>query len=337
MLEYTFDTFDFSIGKFKVNGANPSYTYMHLYGDFNIDTGTITDTDNKYDSIDTNNRVLYANDGTTPSLDWNSGNVLVGTQIDLGQKFQVYGTTFRFGEAADMFRMESNGDVIVGSMSDSGDNFQVAGTSLFMDKIQLEDAATYLENNSGDVDLYTTTEKTLELQTSVWNDANVGSFVLQTGGSLPGIVEWKDNTGANTGLYTRGFDVGEQGSGCIEIPHDYKEGTDLVFHVHWGGNDAPTGTDNVKWQVIYSINKGETTFNPVTTDDEQTAYDTRYELKRTDITTITGTNLKIGDQLTFTLKRIAASANEYGGEALLETVGFHYECDTLGSRQIGTK
>jgi hypothetical protein len=66
-----------------------------------------------------------------------TGKVIVGSAIDLGQTFQSYGTTFRFGEAADMFRMESNGDVIVGAISDSGDNFQVAGTSFFDNNVKI--------------------------------------------------------------------------------------------------------------------------------------------------------------------------------------------------------
>ena len=57
----------------------------------------------------------------------------------------------------------------------------------------------------------------------------------------------------------------------------------------------------------------------------------------TSFTAITGTNFNIGDQFIFTLERIAASADEYGGDALLETVGIHYECDTIGSRAILTK
>jgi hypothetical protein len=37
--------------------------------------------------------------------------------------------------------------------------------------------------------------------------------------------------------------------GSFEIPHDYKEGTDLVFHIHYGINDAPTGTDQIRFNL----------------------------------------------------------------------------------------
>jgi hypothetical protein len=172
---------------------------------------------------------------------------------------------------------------------------------------------------------------------TVFNDANVGALVLQTGGTLPGIVEWLDNTGAASGIETRGFAIGERGSGSIEIPHDYKEGTNLVFHIHWGANDAPTGTDYVNWQLTYSITRGETTFPPSTTIAKEDPYDTQYELKRTDFAAINGAALKIGDQFNFKIKRIAAVGDAFAGEALVETLGFHYECDTVGSRTISSK
>jgi hypothetical protein len=173
---------------------------------------------------------------------------------------------------------------------------------------------------------------------TVFNDANMGALAFKTGGTLPGTVEWLDNDGDATGIYTLGFAVNEQGGGSIEIPHDYKEGSDITFHVHWGANDAPTGTDNVKWQLIYSVTRSETTFpDAVTIDTGDVAYDTQYETKRSDFPAITGTNFKIGDQFNFQLKRIASSGDAYAGEALVETAGFHYECDSLGSRTITTK
>ncbi|KKL19180.1 hypothetical protein LCGC14_2468030, partial [marine sediment metagenome] len=52
---------------------------------------------------------------------------------------------------------------------------------------------------------------------------------------------------------------------------------------------------------------------------------------------ITGTDFNIEDQFLFTLERVAASADEYGGDAIVATVGIHYEVDTVGSRQVLVK
>ena len=82
---------------------------------------------------------------------------------------------------------------------------------------------------------------------------------------------------------------------------------------------------------------------PVTITKEM-AVTTQYACYRADFTAVDGSNsgpggtgLKIGDQICVQLKRIAASADEFGGDGLLETCGIHYQVDTMGSRQISTK
>ena len=81
---------------------------------------------------------------------------------------------------------------------------------------------------------------------------------------------------------------------------------------------------------------GATLDAPATTVIEET-YDTQYEFKISSCTTITGTNFNIGDQFLFTLERVIAVGDAYAGDALVATVGIHYECDTVGSREILTK
>lgn len=174
---------------------------------------------------------------------------------------------------------------------------------------------------------------------TVFNDANVGAMMLTLpAASQPDEVQFKDEAGADTGVYSWGFAIGEKVSGAIEIPHDYKDGTNLTFHVHWQGITAPAGgTDNVKWQLTYTVAHLTDTLNAVTTIVKEDAYTTQYAFARTDFAAITGTDFDIGDQFLFTLTRIAASADDYAGDAIVATVGFHYECDTVGSRAITTK
>jgi hypothetical protein len=174
---------------------------------------------------------------------------------------------------------------------------------------------------------------------TVWKDANVGSAMLaRPVASQPSEGNFIDEGGGDTDITTLAFAVGEKVSGTIEIPHDYKEGSDITFHVHWQGAAAPTGTDNVKWSLDYTVGVGEATLDAatnITTAD--TTFDTQYEFKRSDFSAITGTNFNIGDQFLFTLERVAADGDAYAGTALVATVGFHYEVDTVGSRLITSK
>ena len=173
---------------------------------------------------------------------------------------------------------------------------------------------------------------------TVWNDINIGAGTLSgPPGKQPGIVNFVDEVGADTGIATYALATGEGLSGQLEIPHSYKEGSDIFFHIHWQGIAAPTGTDYVKFQLTYTVGQFETTLNAVTIVSLETAFDTQYEIKRSDFAAITGTNFDMENQFLFTFERIAAAGDAYGGEVLIATIGIHFEEDTVGSREIATK
>jgi hypothetical protein len=175
---------------------------------------------------------------------------------------------------------------------------------------------------------------------TVWNDANVGAMTLTVPvASQPDEANFLDEGGGDTGITTWAYAIGEKSSGAIEIPHDYKEGSDIYFHIHWQGIAAPSGTDYVKWQLTYTVAavSGEETLDAATTITIETAFDTQYEFKLSSFAAITGTNFQMGDQFLFSLERVAAAGDVYLGDALIATVGLHYECDTCGSRQMLTK
>lgn len=190
------------------------------------------------------------------------------------------------------------------------------------------------------------TEKTVKLEEGVWKDINLSSALLTgpTSGQ-PDTDTFMDEGGGDTGIDTFAFAVGEKVHGVFEIQHDYKEGTDIYFHIHWQGIAAPTGTDNVNWQISYTISSTNSTLDTIrtiTTGDD--SFDTQYEFKNTEFGVIdgqTGGNnggpIQIGDQMLFTLERIASVGDAYAGDALLATVGIHYEVDTIGSRQKTSK
>lgn len=174
-----------------------------------------------------------------------------------------------------------------------------------------------------------------------WKDINIGGMTLNLPvANQPGEAQITDGTGTGTGIYTFGFAIGEGGSASIELQHDYKEGTDVYFHIHWQGIAAVAGgTDNVKWQIVYTIvdEDGDETVPAATTITKESAYTTRYAVVTSSFAAITGTDLRIGDQIVFKLSRISASADDYAGEALVTTLGLHYQCDGVGSVTQTTK
>jgi len=174
---------------------------------------------------------------------------------------------------------------------------------------------------------------------TVWKDINLAGYLLaKPAASAPDEDTFVDENGNDTTIETYAFAVGEKVHGGFELQHDYKEGSDFTFHVHWQGVAAPTGTDNVQWRLNYIVARDGTTINAaVEIDSPDTPIDTQYGSYRTDFAAITGTDFKIGDQFMFTLTRVTATGDAYAGDALIETAGIHYEVDTVGSRLITTK
>ena len=149
---------------------------------------------------------------------------------------------------------------------------------------------------------------------------------------------FRDKNGDDTTINTYAFAVDEYLSGGFELQHDYKEGTAIMFHVHWQGIASPSGTDNVQWRLTYIFLRDGVVLEPaIPLDSGDTAFDTRYESVRTDFPAITGTSLQIGDQMMFNLYRIAADGDAYLGDALIETAGIHYQIDTICSRALSSK
>ena len=182
---------------------------------------------------------------------------------------------------------------------------------------------------------------------TVWKDINMGAAVLsRPASSQPSEGNFLDEGGGDTDITTLAYAIGEKASGSIEMQHDYKEGSNFTFHVHWQGIVAPAGgTDNVQWRLTYALMRDGTILDAVTIiDTVDTVITTQYSSHRSDFPTIdgstagnNGSGVKIEDQFIFTLERVAATSDDYAGDSLVATVGLHYEIDTVGSRQVMAK
>lgn len=127
-----------------------------------------------------------------------------------------------------------------------------------------------------------------------------------------------------SGIYMYAFAINDEADIGFHIPHDYVEGTDILFHVHW----MPSGTDtnSVKWEVSYMYAKGhnQANFDPssltVVTAEESppgTAY--RHMVTETAAVPIAG--LEADGIIEVAVKRITN-----GGSENLDTI-FVMECD----------
>lgn len=235
------------------------------------------------------------------------------------------------------------GNVVFNEGGDINTDFRVESDTepnmIFLDSNGDTDGALYLGGSTNGVKINKGGELTLIGTATVYKDINIAGMLLsKPTSSAPGLDTFRSTGTVDTTIETYAFAEDEKVHGGFELQHDYKEGSDLVFHVHWQGITAPTGTDQVQWRLNYFVARDGVTLAAATVfDSPDTAIDTQYRMYRTDFAVITGTTFKIGDQFMFTLTRVTATGDAYAGETLIETAGIHYEVDTIGSKTISAK
>lgn len=149
---------------------------------------------------------------------------------------------------------------------------------------------------------------------------------------------------ANTNAYTFAIEDYKD-MGTIEIPHDYKEGTNLEVHLHIANNGQDTTERKCLYQIYYTYGvpdngthqfTAEALLSGTLTIPANTPTRSAFYLT---LGTIAGTNIKIGTQLKM---RVIRGATPVGGTAptanpFLGQVGVHYIKDGFGSMTMSAK
>lgn len=200
------------------------------------------------------------------------------------------------------------------------------------------------------------TDKTLELAETVWDDLRVPLTAGKLGLTNPPTwSQYRDNGAASIGVYAYAFS--DQAVAAneeelwfqVQLPHNWKEGTDIKPHIHWGIKTAGAANEFVKWGLEYTWANidgtiGATTIitsNASSAATATTSGDTTLVINKhyvTDIGTISGTGKTISSML---LCRVFRNSSHADDDLAQDAYGFevdlHHEIDTLGSRQTLVK
>jgi len=175
---------------------------------------------------------------------------------------------------------------------------------------------------------------------TVWDDVNTGVAAAKLpAANYPAWAAFTTNTNAYTFALNDYVDMS-----TIEIPHSYKEGTNLEVHLHIATNGTNNATERkVKYIVYYTWCVPDNGANQFITESSIQA-ELTIPANQADksgyyisIGTITGTNIKIGTQLKTRLKRIASTGTEPASDPFVGQLGVHFEKDTEGSRLVTSK
>lgn len=179
----------------------------------------------------------------------------------------------------------------------------------------------------------------LLLTNTVWDDLR---FPAQ-GINPPGAVSDPD-VETTTGLLLFASNATEIIAGVAQLPHTYKEGTDVKPHVHWQRTTSASG--GVYWQLDYEVvnngdiatmaygsSLGASTVATGTPDDN-----TAERVLITPLGTLGMTGAKVSSLILWKLSRIHDNAADtYGADARLIEFDIHFEINTLGSDSEFTK
>ncbi len=168
----------------------------------------------------------------------------------------------------------------------------------------------------------------------VWNDIVLPPDTIQGGVARPDKITLIGNIDA---YGFNGVNTTEEMSGSFEVIHDYKEGTDLRPHIHWAPSNANAGS--VKWQMeitVATVGQAYTSVSTISATQASNGVDREHQAVEFDI--IDGSTFTIGTVIHFRLFRDPTDgADTYGSDAILLSLGVHYEIDGDGSRNIFTK
>ncbi len=176
---------------------------------------------------------------------------------------------------------------------------------------------------------------------TVWEDMRIvpGAFKF-AGTSDPTLQDWQPGgSGATLKVYK--FKKNDEVFVSCQVPHSYKQGSDVYFHIHWTPCDRGNEENGayVGWKADYTWANIHGTFAATSTVDLSDACsgtDHYHEISPSVQTT--GTGKTISSMLMIRLYRSDTGTDDtWAGTtnaqspALLE-FDIHYEIDTVGSR-----
>lgn len=173
---------------------------------------------------------------------------------------------------------------------------------------------------------------------TVFDDLRIEPTTRNTGAKAPAFINWIG------GLYLYDFDNAALSSEkeiffTVQLPHTWKEGTAVEPHVHWVNKSAGTAGQVVRWGLEYSKqNIGGAFAAPTTVYGTTIAGGADITVANshaiTDFDAIDMTGETISTIIVCRLFRNSSdAADTYAGTAGLLYIDWHYEINSMGSRQ----
>ncbi len=182
----------------------------------------------------------------------------------------------------------------------------------------------------------------VQLTKTAWEDLSVpltGATVGATG-SAPTLTKFKDNGSGSTGVYAYVFadSVSNDAVFSVQLPHNWKQGTNIKPHIHWAPG-ATVASENVVWELECNWANidaafGNTSVQTITASVGATGN----KHLMSPFSDLSGAGMTLSSTLDCRVARLGADvADTYTAGAWLFSVDFHYEIDGFGSDSAASK
>ena len=218
-------------------------------------------------------------------------------------------------------------------------NFTVIDTAMngFVPKVNPRTTGTYEHGTAPNYfELESDGTAVLHGDATAWNDINISLVPPQGGAAAPAIIAFNGDANLDCYAFSGTNPTPDEIHSSLEILHDYLEGSDLNFHIHWYPTTA--AVKNVKWNLRYTwFNRG-TVPGAATTVSVVSATSGVAWQGQTTAFSISGAGKTMGSRFVFSIFRDATDAQDtYAHNAAVTDMGVHYEKDGFGSRQMLVK
>lgn len=195
----------------------------------------------------------------------------------------------------------------------------------------------------GTLELYGEKGWELEGTATTWDDLRVEPTVRGTGTKIPAYAAYK------SGIYAYEFGnevvaLEKEVNFKMQLPHSWKEESDLRIHIHWIAKSTTSAGQKVRWGLEYTIATINGVFgatNTIYSDTPENPPSTTPTADTHYLTTFTPIEMTGNLISTFVLGRIfrnsSDAADTYTDSAFLIGIDAHVEINTAGSKDIFIK
>jgi len=245
---------------------------------------------------------------------------------------------------------DSNNVSGIGDLDITGSVYQVDNESHIFgtgnDVSMYYDGTDFYINTSlvvpSDLKIACGTDKTLELQESVWDDVYPSAVSLGTGATAPTVSAIGGSGNLDAPEFAGIGATVEEMTMHFQLPHSYKEGTTIYPHLHLHFPTDIVGGGNVKlyyeydWINVDAASGVTTGTGSVTITVAGTAAENANKI--VSLGSITGTGKTISSIVTIRIYRLASDASDTWVQSVWwRSADIHIEKNTIGSRQVTAK